>query len=264
MDRMASSLDKPAGATASAPTASEGAVAQGTDSAPPGRPAEAAPLQAPAAPDPSLAKRRGYAIKDWSNEVTYILIKMDADKAAELLAKQINGKVTKNVLGKPVDDEAGAIVFQLAGHPWSIFAMGGGPLETLVPALSREADVIMCWNSDFNGWSGVDLYRGGEEAEAVHWGFAGDAFGKDDTDASRWQSRENVGEDLYQFRSKLRKVPPTEVQKGAAFVDSVLRGYDAYLPDLNDMPWLAESGVSSPLGAAAFKGVHSVDVPETR
>lgn len=210
-----------------------------------------------------LAKKRGYAIKDWSNEVVYVFVKMDADKAAELLARHVQGNVTKNVFGKEVDDEAGTIVFQFAGHPWSVFAMGSGALETLVQALSRDADVIVCWNSDFNGWSGVDVYRGGEEVEAVHWGYASDAFGKDDTAASLWQSRENVGEELYQFRSKLRKVAPADLQKGEAFVDSMLRQHDAYLPDLNDMPWLAENGVSSPLGAAAFKGVHAVDLPET-
>ena len=71
------------------------------------------------------------------------------------------------------DEDGGAIVYQLKGHPWSIFALWPDEkFDEYAAELSKEldADVLTFANSDFSGWSFVDLYRGGEEVEALHWG----------------------------------------------------------------------------------------------
>jgi hypothetical protein len=224
---------------------------------------------AASAPDPALPSKRGFDLEDWSNEAAYVLVKGDAVKLAESLARELKGTVVKDVLGKAVNERAQAVVYQLAGHSWSIFACDNSQLEKLAPALSRGADVLVFWQSDFNGWAGVELYRGGEQVEAVHWGTAEDSLGED-ADASKWDSRgqfvrtfEGISmTDAFLFRSKLRNVTPDELNKGDAFIDSFLRHHDAYLPDADQMPWFDYDTklISSPLGAAAFAGVHAVEV----
>jgi hypothetical protein len=181
--------------------------------------------------------------------------------------------VIKNVLGTPDSETRDwIIVYQLAGHPWTIFATDGSQIEPLSKSLSSEADVIFIWNSDFNGWSGCDLYRGGQEVEAVHWGPEGDGLGEDGN-ASLWHARGTVahsieGEtynDLYQFRSKMRKVTEADLKKGEAFVDAFLHHHNAYLPDMEQMPWgdFDESGkVTSGFPHSAFAAVHAVEVPD--
>ena len=70
--------------------------------------------------------------------------------------------------------------------------------------------------------------------------------------------------DAFLFRSKSRKVTAQDLQKGDAFIDEMFRAQDAYLPDSLQMPWAhSESGpdqFNSPLPAAAFSGVHVVEV----
>jgi len=223
--------------------------------------------------DPSLRSKRGFGLADWSNELAYVLVKADAAKTADLLAKAWDGKVVKDVFGKPTDEGKDQIVvFQLAGHPWSIFACEWSQIEELAETLSRDADMLAAWNSDFNGWSGVELYRGGEEVEAVHWGFADDKIGED-ADASKWQTSAQIPRkfedetlsELYLFRSKARKIAPPDLQKGEAFIDTMFRQNDAYLPEIDQMPW-GEAGesetITSPLGPTAFAAVHVVEVSE--
>jgi hypothetical protein len=243
-----------------------------------GAPAESAtssvPAAAPNAPavaaDPAIASKRGFGLEDWSNEAAYVLVKADAAKMADMLAKATTAKVVMNVLDKPADEEAAqAIVYQLAGHSWSIVAIPGDVWETFVPALSTNADVIVFSHSDFNAWASVKLFRGGEEVEAVHWGPAGDGLGED-ADASKWHTSGTVtttyediaSDDTYLFRSKLQKLTPADLQKGEAFINEFFKQQDAYLPDAEQMPWYDydTKTISSPLGAAAFAGVHAVDV----
>jgi hypothetical protein len=226
-----------------------------------------APPPAPA--DPSLASKRGFDLKDW-NDTSYILVKTNAAKTAEALAGAWKGKVIKNALGTPTKrDVAQIVVYQLAGHPWTVFAHDDRDLKEVAKQLSRTADVLAVWQSDFNGWSGVELYRGGEEVEAVHWGPDEDKLAED-ADAAKWQARAEVARknedetynDAFLFRSKLRKVATQDLQKGDAFIEEMFRAQDAYLPDAPQMPW-AESEtekITSPLGPEAFSGVHVVEV----
>ena len=119
-------------------------------------------------------------------------MKTNAAKTAEALAGAWKGKVIKNALGTPAKrDVAQIVVYQLAGHPWSVFAHDDRDLQEVAKQLSRTADVLAVWQSDFNGWSGVELYRGGEEIEAVHWGPDEDKLGED-ADATKWQARAEV------------------------------------------------------------------------
>jgi hypothetical protein len=251
--------------------ASPGAAASASGVAPPAAGASAAQAgAAPAAVDPSLSVKRGFDLEDWSNEAAYVLVKADAAKAAEALARVWRGKVIKDVFGKPASETANQFaLFQLAGHPWSIFAFDASQLEELTPALSRDADVLVFWNSDFNGWAGVELYRGGAEVEAVHWGGVDEKLGED-ANASLWHTEgivtrtyEGISmDDSYLFRSKLRKVTPADLGKGDAFIDEFLIHHDAYLPDAEQMPWFDYDTklISSPLGMGAFAGVHAVEV----
>jgi hypothetical protein len=269
MADMASALDQHNAATSPAATAASATAAAST--APTAAVSASAPAAAPAAADPSLRTKRGFDLKDWSNEAVYVLVKADAATTAAALATAWNAKVVKDVLGKPSADNQ-VIVYQLAGHPWSVFACDGSQIEPLSTALSSNADVLFVWNSDFNGWSGVDLYRAGKEVEAVHWGAEGDGLGED-RDASKWHTQGKVGQNIegetysevYLFRSTARKVTEADLAKGEAFVDAFLRHHDAYLLDMEQMPWadLEESNtVTSPLPAATFAAVHAVEVPE--
>jgi len=225
---------------------------------------------APAAVDPSLPSKRGYALTDWSNEAAYVLVKADVGKTADALAAAWKGKVIKDIFGMKVDEDANqVVVYQLAGHPWSIFACDNGSLEELTPVLSRDADLLLFWNSDFNGWAGVQLHRGGQEIEAVHWGPEEDGLGED-ADASKWHSEgkhtithEDISfDETFRFRSKDRKATPEELAKGEAFVDAMFKHHDAYLPDVDQMPWFDYDTkvINSPLGKGAFAGVHAVEV----
>lgn len=265
MDAMAASLDQPKSSTAPASSAAPATSAAPVD-------ASQAAVAAPA--DPALHAKRGFGITDWSNEAAYVLVKADAAKTADALVKALNkGKVVKDVFGKPTDERKEQIlVFQLAGHPWSIFACDSSQIEEFGKTLSRDVDMLGAWNSDFNGWSGVQLYRGGEEVEAIHWGFDEDKVG-DDADASKWQANAQIprklGEatlaELYLFRSKARKATPADLQKGTAFIDAMFRQNDAYLPEIEQMPWAdsdeAET-ITSPLGPAAFSAVHLVEIAD--
>jgi hypothetical protein len=270
MSQMAAALDQ--SKAAATPAIAPGTAA--TSSAVPGAtssPAAAAPAAPAVAADPSLRTKRGFGLKDWSNEATYVLVKADAEKTANALARAWNGKVVKNVFGQPAND-AQLVVYQLAGHPWSIFACHGSQIEPLTKNLISDTDVMFIWSSDFNGWSGCDVYRAGQEVEAIHWGAEGDGLGED-ADAAKWHTRGKVGKsiegesysDIFQFRSKTRKVTEADLQKGDAFVDAFLRHHDAYLPDADQMPWSDSDeshSVTSPLGLAAFAAVHAVEVPD--
>jgi hypothetical protein len=197
-------------------------------------------------------------------------VKTDAAKTAEALAKSWKGKVIKNALGTPTKrDVAQIVVYQLAGHPWSVFAHDDRDLREVARQLSGTADVLAVWQSDFNGWSGVELYRGGDEVEAIHWGPDEDKLGED-ADAAKWQARADVARknedgtynDAFLFRSKLRKVATQDLQKGDAFIEEMFRKQDAYLPDAPQMPWADSETekITSPLGAEAFSGVYAVEV----
>lgn len=274
MDKMAAAIDQHNASQASAATAGQAASAAVNASAssavqPPAVASSAAPA---AAADPSLASKRGFDLDDW-NEASYVLVKGDAAKTAEVLAGVWKGKVVKDVLGRPAKDNAiQMVVFQLAGHPWTICACDASQFELITRALSNT-DVLVAWQSDFNGWSGVELYRGGEEVEAVHWGPDGDKLGED-ADAAKWQTRAEIVRkneyesyaDAFLFRSKARKVTSQDLQKGDAFIDDMFRAHDAYLPDSLQMPWAhSESGpdqFNSPLPAAAFSGVHVVEISD--
>jgi hypothetical protein len=277
MSQMAAALDQKA--TASTPAAAPIAAVASAAPAPSTTavaPVKSAPATAgPAAPavaaDPSLRTKRGFGLKDWSNEATYVLVKADAEKTANALARAWNGKVVKNVFGQPSND-AQLVVYQLAGHPWSVFACDGSQIEPLSKNLISDADVMFIWNSDFNGWSGCDVYRAGQEVEAIHWGPEGDGLGED-ADAAKWHTRGKIGKsiegeaysDVYQFRSTKRKVTEADLQKGEGFVDAFLRYHDAYLLDADQMPWSdpdESHSVTSPLGLAAFAAVHAVEVPD--
>jgi hypothetical protein len=258
-----------------APADGGGASANAAPAAAPSQPAAAASSQpaAPSAPapvaDPSVASKRGFALEDWSNEAAYVLIKSDLAKAAETLAAAMQGKVVKDVFGKEMNESLGqTVIYQLKGHPWSIFACDNSELEKLTPLLSRDADVLVFWNSDFNGWAGVELYRGGVEVEAVHWGGVDEKLGED-ADASKWHAEGKFDRtyegitmtDSFLFRSKLRKVSPAELQKGDAFINDFFVHHDAYLPDADQMPWLdwETKQIGSPLGAGAFAGVYGIE-----
>ena len=265
MDQIAAIASQQRESTESAGTASSKTAASQSP-APAGRDAH---RETPS-PNPNLETRRGFDLKDWSNEAAYVLVKAAADQTAAQLAREWNGKVLKDVLGKPIDEERGqAVVYQLAGHPWSIFATDSSQLEELVPVLSRQTDLLVFWNSDFNGWAGIELYRAGEEVEAIHWGVAEDALGED-ANAALWHSEGQVTETYddgvtmdyaFRFRSKLRKVTPVDLQQGEAFVNAFMRHHDAYLPDADQMPWVDENNfITSPLGPAAFTAVHAVEV----
>jgi hypothetical protein len=274
MDKMAAAIDQHNASQAS--TASAGQAASGDTSAsasnatqPPAVASSAAPA---AAADPSLASKRGFDLDDW-NEASYVLVKGDAAKTAETLAGVWKGNVVKDVLGQPAKENAiQMVVFQLAGHPWSVFACDARQFEEVTKALS-DTDVLVAWQSDFNGWSGIELYRGGEEVEAVHWGPDEDKLGED-ADAAKWQTRAEVVRkneddsynDAFLFRSKARKIAVQDLQKGDAFIDEMFRAHDAYLPDSLQMPWAhSEDGPDqfhSPLPPSAFSGVHVVEVAD--
>ncbi len=171
MDQMATALEQQSAAKTPAQNENQTTglktKAAADNAAPTGPAAKAAPV---AAADPALRTKRGFDLEDWSNEAAYVLVKTDAAKTADALAQIWKGKVVRDVFGKPTDEKRNqVVVYQLAGHPWSVFACDGRQLETLVPSLSRDADVLVAWNSDFNGWSGIALYRGGQEVEAIHW-----------------------------------------------------------------------------------------------
>lgn len=276
MDKMASAIDQHnAGQSTTAPAAAS-TTAPANAAQPPAVASAAAPAPvAPAAPsalaDPSLASKRGFDLDDW-NEASYVLVKGDATKTAEALAGVWKGKVVKDMLGKPAKDNAiQMIVFQLAGHPWTICACDARQFEAISKALSNT-DVLLVWQSDFNGWSGVELYRGGEEVEALHWGPGDDKLGED-ADAAKWQATAEIVrksddgdyKDLFLFRSKARKVTAQDLQKGDAFIDELFSTHDAYLPDSLQMPWTQSelndsNNISSPLGPGAFSAVHVVEV----
>ena len=271
MDQMAAALDRPVVAQPAVANSTSAA----TDSATPqAATAAAAPTSAapPATADPSLRTKRGFGLTDWSNEAVYVLVKADAAKTADALARVWSGKVLKDALNKPTTDEFNeVVVYQLAGHPWSIFACHGTQIEPLSTALSSDADVLIIWNSDFNGWSGVDLFRGGKEIEALHWGPEGDGIGED-ADSTKWHATgqritSNEGatySDVFQFRSTVRKATPQDLNQGEEFVDAMLRHYDAYLPEADQMPWpdIDANTFNSPLPPTAFAGVHAVQVAD--
>jgi len=206
MDKMAAALDKP-NATTTLPTSPSNTAPATPQTATP--PAAASNATA----DPSLRSKRGFDLKDWSNEMVFVLVKADVAKTADALAKAWEAKVVKDVLGKPINDDIEqTVVYQLAGHPWSVFACEGRELESFTAALSRDADVLVVWNSDFTAWSGIDLFRGGQEVEALHWGGVGERIGEE-ADAAKWHAKAEVtrqfeGEpstDAFQFRSTLHK-----------------------------------------------------------
>ena len=98
------------------------------------QPAAVASTAAPAAADLSLASKRGFDLDDW-NEVSYVLVKGDAVKTAEALAGVWKGKVVKDVLGKtPKENAIQMVVFQLAGHPWTICACDASQFELITKA----------------------------------------------------------------------------------------------------------------------------------
>jgi len=271
MDDMAAMLSQP-----QAPTSStdEVGIAERTDPAErAAQPDKESVAPSAAAPDPNLTSRRGFALQDLSDEIGYVMVKADVVKVADAVAKLVKGQVVKDSLGKnPIAEDSGTIVFQLAGHPWSIVALWPDEgFNEQAATLSRElgTDVMTYASSDFNGWSFVVLYRGGEPVEALDWGGEGDELGEDGDD-SKWDSQATIpltGEDIdlnerFLFRSTLRKVTEQDLQQGEGFVDWLFKQHDAYLPDAEDMPWLGENGIESPLGAAAFAGVHAVIVSE--
>jgi len=280
MSQMAAAIDQQASTATPATAATHATTDTPTPTAPapttsaaatPPIPATVNPAVPAPAADPNLRTKRGFGLTDWSNEATYVLVKADAEKTVNALARAWKGKVVKNVLGNPANDNQ-LVVYQLAGHPWSIFATDGSQIEALSKGLISDADVMFIWNSDFNGWSGCDVYRAGQEVEAVHWGYEGDGLGED-ANPSKWHTRGTVtktfeGEasnETYLFRSKARKVTEADLQKGEAFVDAFLRHHDAYLPDVDIMPWsdLGDTEtITSPLGPAAFAAVHAVEIAE--
>jgi hypothetical protein len=148
MGEVGAALDQQAQASP-APDATAPASGAAAGTTPPSTPAGAAPSPATTAPatDPSFASKRGYALTDWSNEAAYVLVKADVAKTTDALATAWKGKVIKDVFGMKVEEDANQIVvYQLDGHPWSIFACDNGALDELTPALSRDADVLVFWN----------------------------------------------------------------------------------------------------------------------
>ncbi|CAA9388437.1 MAG: hypothetical protein AVDCRST_MAG64-1046 [uncultured Phycisphaerae bacterium] len=231
--------------------------------------------------DQPIARRRGYGLRDLSNaSIAYLLAKAPADAVADALAAALGGTVTRDALGAAVTSRQSVSVWQLAGHDWSGFASALGPAEQRAAGLSRAlgCDVLAFCNEDVSGWNQVQLFRGGVEVEHVQWGLdysdeiegAAEETGEPAPDRSEWYAKWDVRVkvacnesmmDEYLFRSALRKVDADDLRRGEAFVDDLFRRYDAYLPDLHEMPWAdGPDGVlrSENLPGNAFARVHRV------
>src|SRR5690348_11485599 len=96
MSQMAAALDQrsavavPAVAPATAAASTAPAASAAAPTATAAAPAATASAVPAVAADPSLRTKRGFGLKDWSTEATYVLVKADAEKTADALARAWN------------------------------------------------------------------------------------------------------------------------------------------------------------------------------
>src|SRR5262245_14764385 len=121
-----------------------------------------------------IAERRGYALDDLSNAtIAYIMVRGDVNAVAEALRDLIGGSLVHDAMSKKLDaNKPGYIVYQLAGHPWSIFAASYDDSVKL-PALfaGKGLETLTFVHEDTSGWSSLNCCRGGEDVETLHWGY---------------------------------------------------------------------------------------------
>lgn len=229
--------------------------------------------------------RRGFALKDLSNgSIAYVLVKSPCDKVASALADHTGGKIIAvdqtDQFPERLSQGVGYITYQLNGHKWSLFACSIDDAESLPAVLSKtlSAPCIAFLFEDTSGWAALKVIIDGEEAEAMEWGpdmsdemdemaeyF--EEMGQEPPDTSAryndWHTNTKVemGDEFFQeylFRSKNRKVTAEELGAGDAFINELLISNDAYLPDLDEMPWAdgPDGAIASQtLPASAFASI---------
>lgn len=240
-----------------------------------------------------IEQRRGYALTDLSNaSIAYIMVRGPVAQVAQKIAEISGNEAIQETIGKPLTDGAdsasGHIVYQLVGHPWSIFAGSYNTFEDLPQRLSNDFgfEVIAFCNEDVSGWSALVVYQKGKEMERIEWGLdysdemedaaeylaeIGEEVPDRKDQYARWDVHTTIVtdeelemSDEYRFRSKLRKISEDDLKRGEAFVSELLVKHDAYLSDLEEMVWCEDKNnkvVSQKLPPDAIAGVYSV--PDT-
>jgi hypothetical protein len=232
----------------------------------------------------AIHRRRGYGVTDLSNaSIAYILVRMPADAVAEALATDMGCAMERNVLGIANPNpraSSGTVVWQLAGHSWSGFAHSFRHYEQRAIALSGSlnCDVLTFGNEDVSGWSSIQFLQRGLEVEQLQWGL--DYSEEMDQDGGEelksvltgiyagWDVQVKVVVDAamqmtdqYLFRSRHRTIAEDELRHPERFINELFSRHDAYLPDLDEMPWITYPHHvirSATLPDAAFANVHWV------
>lgn len=205
---------------------------------------------------PSITNQRGFALDDYPDSFGFVLVKAGIDQSSNALSDATGGTVIRDV-HKNFEQVHGSgfLVWQYAGHPWSIFRYF--VCQEDVPqtiSTTLNTDCIYFQYEDTGGAAGYNLFRNGTIVESYAFGLSyreemmeafeetGEELPEELDHGIPWDINTVDDEHYYQyvFRSTLRSVSEAEVKNSQEFLNDFFIIRDAWLPAWREIPWVIE------------------------
>lgn len=218
----------------------------------------------------SIFQRRGFEFSDLEqNKLGILMIESSITQVSPTVTNLLNGTLKTNVL-KQVDESdhscipPGLAIFQYQQHNWTIIIPFDICASETVSQISKllQTRCIYLQHENTSSCSSYILYEKGICIEEFCWGasyteeiwevlpeeffqFAQKREAQGNPLPTRWNPKEwsiycFEGYRSYQFRSNIRTVTQAEVIKVDKFLDFLLSGLEAWLPDWEYLPFMGQ------------------------
>ena len=194
-----------------------------------------------------IKNRRGFEITDVLNTTGIALVKADAEKVSQHLAKACNGRSQKIDEIQAFDFanfKYSDLVTQYKDHPYSIFCKSI-LFKDIILDISKTLKTRCLYfeHEDCSSWSGYYLYQDGICLESYSHGcdYTEDFTGGDPKLLKKYRENRNNRYDTwavykgseYLFFSRLRTASKAEIIDYRTFIDNFFKLQDAWLPNLH-------------------------------
>ena len=194
-----------------------------------------------------IQNRRGFEIIDGLNTIGIALVKADAEKVSQHLAKARDGRSQKidNIQAfNFANFKCSDLVIQYKKHPYSIFCKSI-LFKDIILDISEilKTRCLYFEHEDCSSWSGYYLYQDGICLESYSYGYdyTEEFTGGDLELLKEYRENRNNRYDTwtvnnyseYLFSSRLRTATKEEITDHLTFLDNFFKSQDTWLPNLH-------------------------------
>jgi hypothetical protein len=225
---------------------------------------------------PPIETRRGFELDDYPTSLSIILVKERVNEVSRALAEFMETSVIQDVYinFEQVNNANFTLVWQCAGHAWSVFRLDGACRQDVPRTLSKnmQTDCIYFQYEDTSVWKGYELFRNEISLEAYDFGLdyreemadlleeMEEEMPEDSNYGISWDinTTDDDGYHQFLFRSSIRSVSEAEIKNSQVFINNFFINQNAWLPDWTNMPWVEEKSPPE-MSKSLFIGVNFVE-----